>query len=101
MERIERGEDDIYMLYTGGTTGMPKGVMYAMGGLTSGFVEAAFPMLGLPPPSDPAEIAGIVKEAGDKGDRLISIPACPLMHGTGGLAGGVHPRTWPAARSSP
>jgi 3-oxocholest-4-en-26-oate---CoA ligase len=24
-----RSEDDIYMLYTGGTTGMPKGVMYA------------------------------------------------------------------------
>ena len=23
-------EDDIYMLYTGGTTGMPKGVMYSM-----------------------------------------------------------------------
>ena len=28
MPRIERSEDDIYMLYTGGTTGMPKGVMY-------------------------------------------------------------------------
>ena len=25
--RIERREDDMYMLYTGGTTGMPKGVM--------------------------------------------------------------------------
>ncbi len=91
MERIERGEDDVYMLYTGGTTGMPKGVMYAMGGLTGGFVEAAFPMLGLPFPSDPSEIAGIVKEAGDKGDRLISVPACPLMHGTGGWLGALTP----------
>ena len=42
MERIPRREDDIYMLYTGGTTGMPKGVMYAMGGLTASFVEAGF-----------------------------------------------------------
>ena len=30
MERIARSDDDIYMLYTGGTTGMPKGVMYDM-----------------------------------------------------------------------
>ena len=79
MARIERDENDIYMLYTGGTTGMPKGVMYAMGGLTNGFVEAAFPMLGMAPPSDAAEIAELVKTA----DQLISIPACPLMHGTG------------------
>ena len=79
MERIERQEDDIYMLFTGGTTGMPKGVMYAMGGITNGFVEAGYPMLGLAPPTDAAEIAGLVASAG----HLISIPACPLMHGTG------------------
>ena len=36
-------------------------------------------MLGLAPPSDAAEIAELVKSAG----HLISIPACPLMHGTG------------------
>ena len=29
LPRIDRREDDVYMLYTGGTTGMPKGVMYA------------------------------------------------------------------------
>ena len=32
----QRPEDDVYMLYTGGTTGMPKGVMYAIGGITAG-----------------------------------------------------------------
>ena len=40
MERIERSEDDLYMLYTGGTTGMPKGVMYDMGGMTRGLRDA-------------------------------------------------------------
>ena len=31
MERIHRDPNTIYMLYTGGTTGMPKGVMYKQG----------------------------------------------------------------------
>ena len=31
MERIIRSEDNTYMIYTGGTTGMPKGVMYSHG----------------------------------------------------------------------
>ena len=42
--------DDIYMLYTGGTTGMPKGVMYAVGGITYALLTSGFPMLGLAPP---------------------------------------------------
>ena len=33
-------EDDIYMLYTGGTTGMPKGVMYRQGDFVSGLVRS-------------------------------------------------------------
>ncbi len=83
MPRISRAEDDIYMLYTGGTTGMPKGVMYAMGGMTGGFVTSGFPLLGLAAPSDASEISGLVKGAVEAGNRLISIPAAPLMHGTG------------------
>jgi fatty-acyl-CoA synthase len=83
MERIRRREDDIYMLYTGGTTGMPKGVMYAMGGLTASFVEAGFPLINAAAPTDAAEVAPLVVEAAQRGERIISIPACPLMHGTG------------------
>ncbi|MFK7919754.1 MAG: AMP-binding protein [Ilumatobacter sp.] len=83
MERIERFEDDIYMLYTGGTTGMPKGVMYHVGGLTAGFVMQGFPMVGLEPPADAAGVAALVKDAVENGPRMVSIPCAPLMHGTG------------------
>ena len=83
MERIERSEDDLYMLYTGGTTGMPKGVMYDMGGMTRGFVMLGLPMLGLAAPSDADEIGAMIAAASENGSTLVSIPAAPLMHGTG------------------
>ena len=83
MKRITRNEDDIYMLYTGGTTGMPKGVMYAIGGMTAGYLTSGFPLLGLPVPGSPSEVGSLVKQATEAGNRLISIPCAPLMHGTG------------------
>ncbi|MGA9275902.1 acyl-CoA synthetase [Ilumatobacter sp.] len=83
MERIERSEDDIYMLYTGGTTGMPKGVMYQIGGLTEGFIIQGFPIVGLEPPEDATQVAAMVKGAKEAGAKMVSIPCAPLMHGTG------------------
>ncbi|HSM67429.1 MAG TPA: AMP-binding protein, partial [Ilumatobacteraceae bacterium] len=83
MTPIERAEDDVYMLYTGGTTGMPKGVMYANGGMAAGLITSGFPLLGVAPPTDASEVAGIVKTAVESGNQLISIPCAPLMHGTG------------------
>jgi len=92
MPRITRAEDDIYMLYTGGTTGMPKGVMYAMGGMTAGFVESGFPVFGLTPTRDPAEISPLIKSTLiDTGSQPVSIPCAPLMHGTGLWLGGFIP----------
>jgi len=91
MPRITRNEDDIYMLYTGGTTGLPKGVMYAQGGHTGGLVQSSFPLLGVAPPTDAAEIAGLVAGARRAGNEVISIPSCPLMHGTGMWLGAMAP----------
>ena len=62
-----RSGDDLYMLYTGGTTGMPKGVMWRMGDLTNVFAGQAGSQ-GWTLPAQP-------------GPRVT--PACPLMHGTG------------------
>jgi 3-oxocholest-4-en-26-oate---CoA ligase len=91
MAPIVRQEDDIYMLYTGGTTGMPKGVMYAMGGMTASFVQGFYPLVGVTPPADAAGIPAIVKTVVESGNAPISIPTCPLMHGTGMWLGALVP----------
>ncbi len=89
--RIERHEDDIYMLYTGGTTGMPKGVMYAMGGMTNAFVQGGFPLIGLAPPANASEVAPLVAEVVRTGAAQVALPTCPLMHGTGMWLGALIP----------
>ena len=60
--RQQRSPEDLYMLYTGGTTGMPKGVMFPQGE----FIEALFAgllTLGLITsiPSDRAGLRALVK----------------------------------------
>ena len=83
MERIERFEDDVYMLYTGGTTGMPKGVMYAMSDIAGGLCTIGFQGLGLPVPESAEQVADIVRDVHRRGESSVSITAAPLMHGTG------------------
>jgi fatty-acyl-CoA synthase len=92
MPRITRAESDIYMLYTGGTTGMPKGVMYDMGGLTGAFATMGFPLIGLTPPTSADDIAPGVQQVVASGAGLISMPCAPLMHGTGVWLGAMIPQ---------
>lgn len=70
-----RSGKDLYMLYTGGTTGMPKGVMWQQDDLYRVFVMTT--------KIDPLEpdlehVRNRLKEPGP-----VCTPACPLMHGTG------------------
>jgi len=89
--RIERAQDDIYMLYTGGTTGMPKGVMYRMGEITRGFTSNGTAALGLTLGADwRALVNDVVAQRRDYGD-FVSVPCCPLMHGTGMWLGAMMP----------
>ena len=88
--RIKRDPTDLYMLYTGGTTGMPKGVMYETGGMLQGFIGLVFPLLGLPVP-EITEIPKIVAGLATEGRGVVSIPTCPLMHGTGMWLGAMLP----------
>ena len=81
--RKERFADDLYMLYTGGTTGMPKGVMYPQGDFTERMLStfAVFD-LGVPVPETREGIGPFVIAMKEFGAE-VSIPCCPLMHGTG------------------
>ncbi|MGB3809263.1 MAG: acyl-CoA synthetase [Parvibaculum sp.] len=75
---IKRSPDDMLFIYTGGTTGMPKGVMWTHNDLRE-VQLAALRRLGPVPETLPALIEAI-KLVGPAGPM---IPACPLMHGTG------------------
>lgn len=71
---IEWSPDDLYVLYTGGTTGRPKGVLWRQGD----FLVAA---LGVrrKDGSDHESVDDLVSAA--RGRHLATLPAPPLMHG--------------------
>ncbi|GLZ03801.1 fatty-acyl-CoA synthase [Actinomadura sp. NBRC 104412] len=71
-----RSEDDTYIIYTGGTTGMPKGVMWTLKNLLFGFWNPALPRPGVP--------QDVVDNARNSGP-LVMMAAAPLMHGAAQL----------------
>ena len=75
-----RSGDDLLLLYTGGTTGMPKGVMWRQDDLFNVLGTGGNAVLGIGPAADLAEIAGRVDPAAQ---GFVLLSACPLMHGTG------------------
>lgn len=76
---IERSADDLFFLYTGGTTGMPKGVMWSQSVWRQAAREGA-EKAGLLYPSTMEEFKMAVQLLGRTARQ---VPACPLMHGTG------------------
>lgn len=83
-ERVGRSGDDLWFLYTGGTTGMPKGVMWPHRNLLA-TAAATFAVVGRPVPSSPAEVVESVTEFRDRGRVVTVLPAAPLMHGTSAI----------------
>ncbi len=84
MERLARDGSEIYMLYTGGTTGLPKGVMWQHETLV-GFYALPYMLAGVAAPEDAAANRTVVRQIHDTGKATVMLPACPLMHGTGWL----------------
>jgi fatty-acyl-CoA synthase len=72
-----RGDDDLLLMYTGGTTGMPKGVMWRQDSLvraTAGIIAEHFRQ-------DGADYDAVRQAFTVPGPA--TLPGCPLMHGTG------------------
>ena len=79
-DRPERTGDDLLFLYTGGTTGMPKGVMWRQDDLFNVIGAGGNALQGIPPATSVDEIA---QRAAANENPPRAIICCPLMHGTG------------------
>ena len=74
----ERSGEDLYMIYTGGTTGMPKGVMWRHEDVFFAGLQGGNP--GGPPITTPGEIG---PNAAARAAPPATMPVAPLMHGNG------------------
>jgi acyl-CoA synthetase (AMP-forming)/AMP-acid ligase II len=74
---LERSPDDLYILYTGGTTGMPKGVLWRQADIFVGAMGGRNLATG----GEWDDLDQVVEAAVNGGARLL--PAPPFMHGAG------------------
>lgn len=73
----ERSGDDLYILYTGGTTGMPKGVMWRQ----EDIFFAAMDLCALGLADEPATPEGLAERVQTTAGTMSMATAAPLMHG--------------------
>lgn len=79
--RIERSGEDLLFLYTGGTTGMPKGVMWRHVDLFGALASSGYQALGLPLPTTSDEVGRVARQLNAEGKSPTNLCAPPLMHG--------------------
>jgi 3-oxocholest-4-en-26-oate---CoA ligase len=76
-----RSGDHLLLLYTGGTTGLPKGVMWRQDDVFNVLGSGGNALLGRPPVDSLSALALQTRNPPTPSPTLL--PACPLMHGTG------------------
>ena len=79
--RVDPSGDDLLLLYTGGTTGLPKGVMWRQDDLFNVLGAGGSPVTGVAPASGIEELVSRLDSTVATGP--MALIACPLMHGTG------------------
>jgi 3-oxocholest-4-en-26-oate---CoA ligase len=82
LPHAERGVDH-WLMYTGGTTGQPKGVLVTHEWLFAVASGNGFGLVGEPPPSSLAELRSVTQRLTERADTIVCLPAPPLMHATG------------------
>jgi fatty-acyl-CoA synthase len=75
---VRRTGDDRFMVYTGGTTGLPKGVVWRQTDLFDGLIGSSRVAFNLPPMRGLDELVSSLAPPGPRG-----LSASPFMHGTG------------------
>jgi fatty-acyl-CoA synthase len=76
-----RSGDDVIMVFTGGTTGMPKGVLWAHEDLFRAMGQGGVAVLGIPPVDSLDELEDRARAQADQAGPVV-LQACPLMHAT-------------------
>jgi 3-oxocholest-4-en-26-oate---CoA ligase len=77
------GSDELFM-YTGGTTGKPKGVIWHMSQLLGSMGPGLFSRLGAAePPATLADLVAIARSVRAAGRSPVALSVVPLMHATG------------------
>jgi acyl-CoA synthetase (AMP-forming)/AMP-acid ligase II len=82
--RLVRETDDLWLLFTGGTTGNPKGVMWPHETMV-GTMAGNYSAMRMTPPASVDEAVAAVLEIADRGYVTRQLAAAPLMHGTSGI----------------
>lgn len=93
---VARSDDDTYMLYTGGTTGLPKGVMYSIGDVAASFLLTASGLYGVEPVTEIEQAVAAATAMREGGRSPVTYAAPPLMHGAGMWMGVITPHLFGA-----
>jgi len=83
LPRTTRGVDH-WLMYTGGTTGQPKGVLVSHAWLYPVASANGFRLIGEPVPDSLDELRTVTRRLSARGGAaMVCLPAPPLMHATG------------------
>jgi fatty-acyl-CoA synthase len=82
MPRVSRSGDDVFLLYTGGTTGRPRGVVWRHADIIGTLTFPSYRLAGLDPPVDAAGAARCALRLRADGRTPVLLAAPPLIHGT-------------------